>query len=46
MHQCDRLRYDEGQAVVDRLDQLEDPNEKESFADVFAEFDERYASEG
>lgn len=41
----DRLRYDEGQAVADRLDQLDDPDEKEDFDEVLAEFDERFDSE-
>jgi len=41
----DRLQFDEGQAVAERLDELDDPEAKESFDAVFAEFDDRFADE-
>lgn len=40
-----RLQFDEGQAVADRLDDLEDEGAKESFDEVFSEFDDRFDSE-
>ena len=40
-----RLQFDEGQAVADRLEDLDDEDDRESFDEVFSEFDERFASE-
>jgi hypothetical protein len=39
------IRFDEGRAIADRLESLDDDSEKESFDDVFAEFDEQFQSE-
>ena len=40
----DRMKFDEGRVVADRLDEL-DAGETESFDDVFAEFDSQFSDE-
>ena len=42
---ADRLRYDEGQAIDDRLDDIDSEDAKESFDAVFKEFEARFESE-
>jgi len=39
----DRLRYDEGRAIAERLEQIGDDEAKESFDEVFAEFDTEFS---
>lgn len=41
----DRLRYDEGQAIDDRLEDIDSDDAKESFDAVFEEFEARFESE-
>jgi hypothetical protein len=39
------MRYDEGRAIAERLDAIDDDSKKVGFDDVFAEYDERFGDE-
>lgn len=41
---ADQIRYDEWQAIDDRLDDIDSDDAKESFEGVFEEFEARFES--